>query len=169
MTGMNPIRRIEEMIEPVLVEMGYELVRVRLTGGTRPVLQIMAERADGAGMTVEDCATISQEVSAMLDVEDPIRGTYTLEVSSPGIDRPLTREKDFARFAGFEAKVELHHARDGQRRFRGRIETVEDGNVRIATKDGDIVLPFDEIQHAKLVLTDELLAATAGRTVGVDG
>lgn len=165
---MDPIRRIERIVEPALADMGYELVRVRLSGTTRPTLQIMADRADGSGMTVEDCAEISHAVSAMLDVEDPIRGAYSLEVSSPGIDRPLTRAKDFERFAGFEARVELAHSFEGKRRFHGRIEAFEDGHVRLATTQGEIVLPFDDIQHAKLLLTDELLNAAA-RTAGAEG
>src|SRR3546814_3591833 len=105
---MEIAARIEDMIAPSLAEMGYDLVRVSLTGGAaRMTLQIMAERLDGAGMTVDDCAAISRAVSALLDVEDPIRGAYVLEVSSPGIDRPLTRARDYERFAGYEAKVEL--------------------------------------------------------------
>lgn len=165
---MDPIRRVEKMVEPALADMGYELVRVRLSGTTRPTLQIMADRADGSGMTIEDCAEISHVLSAMLDVEDPIDGAYSLEVSSPGIDRPLTRPKDFERFAGFEAKVELAHPFEGQRRFRGRIEAFEKGNVRLATTQGEIVLPLDDIQHAKLLLTDELLNAAA-RTAEAEG
>lgn len=118
---MEPIRRIEKMIAPALTEMGFALVRIHLSGGARPVLQIMAERGDESGMTVDDCAAISHTVSAILDVEDPISGTYTLEVSSPGIDRPLVRRRDFERFSGFEAKIETHGAIDGRRRFRGRL------------------------------------------------
>jgi len=156
---MEPIRRIETMIEPALAEMGFALVRVRLTGGTRPTLQIMAERSDETGMNVDDCAAISHTVSAILDVEDPISGTYTLEVSSPGIDRPLVRLRDFERFAGFEAKIETQGTIEGQRRFRGRIGGLDGDSVRLATKDGEIVVPFREIQQAKLVLTDDLLAA----------
>ena len=115
------------MIAPALSEMGFSLVRIHLSGGARPVLQIMAERSDESGMTVDDCAAISHTVSAILDVEDPISGTYTLEVSSPGIDRPLVRRRDFERFAGFEAKIETHGAIDGRRRFRGRLAGM-DGN-----------------------------------------
>ncbi len=161
---MEPIRRIEEMIVPALTEMGFALVRVRLSGGARPTLQIMAERSEETGMTVEDCAAISHTVSAILDVEDPLSGAYTLEVSSPGIDRPLVRRRDFERFAGFEAKIETHGAIDGRRRFRGRLAGLEGDLVRLTTKDGDVVLPLDDVHQAKLVLTDDLLAAaqTAG-------
>lgn len=156
---MDPIRRIAKMVEPALADMGYELVRVRMSGTARPTLQIMADRADGTPMTVDDCAEISHVVSAMLDVEDPIEGAYSLEVSSPGIDRPLTRPKDFERFAGHEAKVEMRHAIDGQRRYRGRIVGIDGGNVRLASGEGEVLLPLDDIQDAKLMLTDELLAA----------
>jgi len=161
---MEPIRRIERMIEPALNEMGFTLVRVQLSGGARPNLQIMAERSDDSGMTVDDCAAISHTVSAILDVEDPISGAYTLEVSSPGIDRPLVRHQDFERFAGFEAKIEMRNAIDGRRRFRGRLAGMEGNAVRLTMKDGDVVLPLDDIHQAKLVLTDDLLAAagTAG-------
>jgi len=103
---MDPTVRIEEIVGPSVAAMGYEIVRVELGGDRDRVLQIMAERADGAAMTVEDCAEISRTVSALLDVEDPISGAYTLEVSSPGIDRPLVKARDFERFAGFEARIE---------------------------------------------------------------
>ena len=115
-------QRIAEIVGPSLEAMGYDLVRIRLVGGQpRPTLQVMAERRDEAGMTVDDCAAISRTVSALLDVEDPISGAYMLEVSSPGIDRPLTRPADYDRYQGFEAKLELRQAHDGRRRFRGRI------------------------------------------------
>jgi ribosome maturation factor RimP len=156
---MEPIRRVETLIEPTLTDMGFALVRIRLTGGARPTLQIMAERSDESGMTVDDCAAISHAVSAILDVEDPISGTYTLEVSSPGIDRPLVRPRDFERYAGFEAKIETQGAIGGQRRFRGRLGGLDGDSVRLTTKDGEIVVPIREIQQAKLVLTDDLLAA----------
>ena len=163
---MDPIRRVEQLIGPVLAEMGYDLVRVRMSGTARVTLQIMAERRDRKGMTVEDCADISHAVSALLDVEDPIHGAYTLEVSSPGIDRPLTRLEDFERFVGFEARIELKHAQTGQRRFRGRIASTANGVVRMTTKDGEIAFPFEDVQNAKLVLTDELLAAAAAEAAG---
>ncbi|MDH5410521.1 MAG: ribosome maturation factor RimP, partial [Alphaproteobacteria bacterium] len=103
---MDPVRRVEKMIEPMLVDMGYELVRVQMFGTKRPTLQIMAERTDGAPMNVDHCAEISHAVSAFLEVEDPIRDAYTLEVSSPGIDRPLVKPRDYERFEGYEAKIE---------------------------------------------------------------
>ncbi len=146
--------------------MGYEVVRVQISGGQRSVLQIMAERADGAPMTVEDCADISRSVSALLDVEDPIREAYTLEVSSPGIDRPLTRLKDFERFAGFEARLESRMATDGRKRFKGMLKGVEDGLVCIDTDQGPARLEFDNILRAKLVLTDELIRASQEQQEG---
>jgi ribosome maturation factor RimP len=158
---MNPIRRVEKMIEPALVDMGFDLVRVRIFGSKRPTLQIMAERADGSPMTVDHCADISHAVSALLEVEDPIRDAYTLEVSSPGIDRPLVRPRDFERHTGYEARIEMHGLIDGRRRFQGRILGFADGFVRLNVKDGEVELPIDDVQQAKLVLTDELLAAAA--------
>jgi ribosome maturation factor RimP len=152
------------MIAPSLDGMGYELVRVLLQGQRRPVLQIMAERKDGVHMTVEDCADISRAVSALLDVEDPIQGAYSLEVSSPGIDRPLTRPIDFERFAGYEAKVETARPIDGRKRFSGRLGGIENGIVRLATEQGETEVPFADIHRAKLVLTDELIAASLKST-----
>lgn len=155
-------QRIAEIVGPSLEAMGYDLVRIRLVGGqSRPTLQVMAERRDAAGMTVDDCAAISRTVSALLDVEDPISGAYMLEVSSPGIDRPLTRPADYDRYQGFEAKLELRHAHDGRRRFRGRILGIADGVVRLATETGEAALSYADIETAKLVLTDDLLAAAA--------
>lgn len=156
---MIDTERIAAMIAPSLEAMGYSLVRVSHSGGRRPTLQIMAERRDGVGMTVGDCEEISRHVSALLDVEDPIAGAYTLEVSSPGIDRPLVRAEDYDRFAGFEAKLELAHAIEGRKRFRGRILGREGDTVRLATEQGEVSLPLGDVARAKLVLTDELLAA----------
>jgi ribosome maturation factor RimP len=157
MTGTADIERI---IEPALAAMGYELVRVQLAGGHhRPTLQIMLERTDGRGIAVEDCEAASRAVSALLDVEDPIPGAYHLEVSSPGIDRPLTRTKDFARFVGHVARIELKFPIDGRRRFQGRLVGVKDERVLIATEAGEAALPVADIAKAKLVLTDELIAA----------
>ncbi|MGI9509771.1 MAG: ribosome maturation factor RimP [Geminicoccaceae bacterium] len=147
------------LIEPTLEAMGYELVRVMSTGGRRPTLQVMAERLDRAGMTVDDCADISRAVSAILDVEDPISEAYQLEVSSPGIDRPLIKPGDFERFAGFETRVETDRQIEGQRKFKGQLLGLEDQAVRLALPDGERLIPLDAIRKAKLVLTDELLAA----------
>jgi len=160
---MEKAAQIERMIAPSLAAMGYDIVRVLLTGGQRPTLQVMAERTDGQDMSVDDCAEISRAVSALLDVEDPIAGAYTLEVSSPGIDRPLTRPADFQRFAGFEARVETRQPVEGRKRFRGRLLGLEGDSIWIATPEGEAALPVDDILRAKLVLTDELIAATDKR------
>lgn len=159
---MNPAARIDKLIAPALGEMGYDLVRVRLLGGEPPRLQVMAERRDEVGMTVEDCTEISHLLSALLDAEDPIDDSYLLEVSSPGIDRPLTRLGDFQRFSGFEAKIELQRPMEGRRRFRGRLLGVEEESVLLRMDGQSVVLPFADIGDAKLVLTDDLLAAAAG-------
>lgn len=153
-------QRIATMIAPSLGAMGYELVRVMMQGRQRPVLQIMAERQDGKAMTVEDCADISRQISAVLDVDDPIAGAYSLEVSSPGIDRPLTRPADYNRFAGFEAKLETIEPFDGRKRFRGRLLGLdEQGQVTLTAEEGRWTIPFAAVKSAKLVLTDELIAA----------
>lgn len=153
--------RLEGIVAPTIDSMGYELVRVLLLGKQRLVLQIMAERKDRKSMTVEDCADISRALSAVLDVDDPIAAAYTLEVSSPGIDRPLTRRDDFIRFAGFEAKMDLSRPVDDRKRFRGRLLGLdESGLVRLVDETGEHLLPLEDIQKAKLVMTDELIAAT---------
>jgi ribosome maturation factor RimP len=151
--------RVAALITGPLEGLGYELVRVQLSGGDRPVLQVMAERADRMAMTVEDCADISRSVSALLDAEDPIAGAYTLEVSSPGIDRPLTRPRDFERFAGFEARIETHESIAGRRRFKGRLLGLDDGVVSLAVDADTVRLPIEAIVKARLVLTDDLIAA----------
>jgi ribosome maturation factor RimP len=152
---------ISTMISPSLDAMGYRLVRVAFTGGRRPTLQIMAERRDDAAMTVDDCAEISHSVSALLDVADPIPTEYNLEVSSPGIDRPLISREDFSRYTGYEAKIEVGRMIDGRKRFRGRVLGLTDDAVRVALPDAEVALPFADIVTAKLLLTDELLAAAA--------
>ena len=158
--GMDGTERLLKIIAPTVTAMGYEIVRVQLSGGRRPVLQVMAERVDGAPMTVDDCADISRTVSALLDVEDPISGAYHLEVSSPGIDRPLTRLKDFERYAGFEARIETKALIDGRRRFKGVLKGVSGEAVRVEIEGGALAeLPFGGILRAKLVLTDALIAA----------
>ena len=156
---MDGTERIETVITPTIAAMGYEIVRVHLSGGRRQILQIMADRLDGAPMTVENCADISRTVSALLDVEDPIAGAYVLEVSSPGIDRPLTRLKDFERYSGFEVRIETKAMIDGRRRFRGVLKGVAGDRVRLEVEGGLAELPFDGILRAKLVLNDALLAA----------
>lgn len=156
---MFETRPLTAMIAPSIEAMGYRLVRVTFTGGRRPTLQIMAERRDAVAMTVDDCADISRAVSALLDVADPIPVAYALEVSSPGIDRPLIERDDFVRYAGYDAKIEMNHMIDGRKRFRGRLLGADDGTVRIALDDREVALPLADIVRAKLLLTDELLAA----------
>lgn len=149
-------RRMAQIITPVIEDLGFELVRVRLMSGKESILQIMADRPDG-GVEVDDLAEISTAVSASLDVEDPILDAYTLEVSSPGIDRPLTRLKDFETFEGYEAKLETDELIDGRRRFKGMLAGVEGDEVLINVAEGTIGLKFDWLSDAKLVLTDDLI------------
>lgn len=153
-------RRLAEIIAPVIEDMGFELVRVRLMSGKNTTLQVMAERPDG-GIEVDDCAAISTAISAVLDVEDPILDAYTLEVSSPGIDRPLTRIKDFETFEGYEARIETADLIDGRKRFKGVLAGVEDDEVLINVDEGGetltIGLRFDWLSDAKLILTDDLI------------
>lgn len=154
--------RIADAILPSLGQMGYELVRVQVSGKERPVVQIMADRADGAAFRVEDCEAISHAVGAVLDVADPIRGEWTLEVSSAGIDRPLTRAKDWNRYAGHVAQLELVVPVEGRKRFKGVALGADAEVARLRTEDGiEHSFPRGNIRRAKLVLTDELIAATA--------
>jgi ribosome maturation factor RimP len=148
--------RMAEIITPVIEDMGFELVRVRLMSGKETILQIMADKPDG-GIEVDDLALISQALGAVLDVEDPIIEEYTLEVSSPGIDRPLTRLKDFDMFEGYEAKIETEELIDGRRRFKGMLAGIEGDEVLINVAEGTVGLKFDWLTDAKLVLTDELI------------
>lgn len=163
-TGLEA--RVAHIVEPVAEGLGFRLVRVKLSSLNGATLQIMAERPDGS-MTVEDCETLSRDLSPVLDVEDPIDVAYNLEVSSPGIDRPLVRRSDFERWAGHETKVELARPRDGRKRFRGILRGLEGGDARIelAAKsklDGPetVLLPLADIDEARLVLTDELIRDT---------
>ena len=157
--------RIAHIVEPVISELGYELVRVRITGQNGMTVQIMAERPDGT-MNVEDCEQISRGISPELDVDDPIGRAYHLEVSSPGIDRPLTRAKDFELWAGHEAKIELDVARNGQKRFRGALIGLRGNETGIRMKtanaegEQDVWLALADIADAKLVMTDALIDAT---------
>jgi len=161
-------RTVADIIRPTVEGMGFGLVRVRLMIGSkeRKTLQVMAERPDGT-MEIDDCAELSRAMSAVLDVEDPIDGMYALEVSSPGIDRPLTTLEQFERYVGWEAKIETAELIDGRRRFRGELEGVEDGEVLIRIAEGIIGLNFEWISDAKLVLTDALIEQSLkGRKVG---
>ena len=152
------VQPIEEMIAPSLESMGYEIVRVLFTNTGSPTLQVMAERRDGVGLTAGNCAEMSRAISAILDVEDPIAGHYELEVSSPGIDRPLVRRKDFSAFADHIVKIESVQAIDGRRRFQGKLLGLDGDCVRIEHNRETVALDFDNIQRAKLLLTDELIA-----------
>jgi len=150
------------MVQPTLESMGYELVRVAVLGRERPTVQVMADKADGSQITVSDCEAISHALGAVLDVEDPIPGTWSLEISSAGIDRPLTRVKDWNRFAGHLARAETMMPVDGRRRFSGVALGADDAGARLRLEDGsEILLPLGNIRRAKLVLTDALIAATA--------
>ncbi|MHA1537522.1 MAG: ribosome maturation factor RimP [Alphaproteobacteria bacterium] len=169
MRGSRLTQRIAGIVGPSIEAGGFELVRVQLVSGEPQTLQIMAERLDGGQMNVEHCAEISRLVSALLDVEDPISGAYTLEVSSPGIERPLVKEKDFARFAGYEARLETTAPVDGRRRFRGRLGGIGEAGVRIAVEGETAIVPFDLIDRAKLVMTDELLKAGELSKAGASG
>jgi ribosome maturation factor RimP len=151
---------LEALVAPAVEAAGYRLVRLRLMGGKRKTLQIMAEKPDGT-MDVEDCAGLSRVLSEVLDAADPISDDYTLEVSSPGIDRPLTAPEDFARFAGHEARLELHAPVNGRKRFKGLLIGLDARDVIVDTlgpKETErLRFPFNEIAEAKLVLTDKLI------------
>lgn len=157
----GPAARVAELVEPALSGRGFRLVRVAVSGREGKTVQIMAERPDGT-MTIEDCEAISKEISPLLDVHDPIAGAYRLEVSSPGIDRPLVRPSDFEDWSGHEAKIEVKEPIDGRKRFRGTLEGFEDGEARIEVELGEagkavIGIPMRLIAEARLVLTDELI------------
>ncbi len=160
---MELSEHIQNLIEPAIGEMGFNIVRVRISGKKKLSMQVMVEHQDGQGMMVDDCVAVSRAISALLDVEDPIDAPYTLEVSSPGIDRPLTRRQDFTDWSGHEARIVLTEAIDGQKQFKGELEGI-DGDDLIAIRHPrtqDIAqVPFALIADAKLVLTDKLIAAT---------
>lgn len=152
-------QRLLELLDPVAEAVGYEIVRLRLMGGEHARrLQIMAETPAG-DMNVEDCARLSRAISEVMDAADPISGEYTLEVSSPGVDRPLTRLKDFETYEGLEARLELDRVAEGRKRFRGQLAGVEDGQVAIDLEGEEetALVPFDWIVEAKLILTDQLM------------
>jgi ribosome maturation factor RimP len=175
-TGMAA--RVAAIVEPVLEGLGYRLVRVRLLGaaGGGTTMQIMAERPDGT-FTIDDCEATSRALSPVLDVEDPIVQAYNLEISSPGIDRPLVRAGDFSRWAGYEARIEMAVAQDGRKRFKGIVEGSSEGAARLKRTDvkgdepADVLLPIEEMGEARLILTDELIrealrrAKAAGRAM----
>ncbi|WP_408904032.1 ribosome maturation factor RimP [Rhodopila sp.] len=154
--------KLAAVVAPRLELMGFELVRVAILGRDRLTVQIMADRADGSAITVEDCEQISHDVSAAIDVDDPIPGAWTLEVSSAGIDRPLTRVKDWNRFAGHLARVETHVPLNGRKRFAGIVMGADSDVARLRLDDGqEVAFRHPDIRRAKLVLTDALIEATA--------
>ncbi len=159
---MDVYTQLETIIIPVVDDLGYDLVRLHINLGKMSSIQIMAERKDRERMQVEDCEKISRALSPILDVEDVVKDKYNLEVSSPGIDRPLVRIEDYERFKGFLARVEAAEAIDGRKRFSGIVLGVSDENpdeVVIETEEGKVMIPFAMINKAKLVLTDELIKA----------
>ncbi|MEO6225152.1 MAG: ribosome maturation protein RimP [Sphingomicrobium sp.] len=160
---MADVAGLERMIEPEVTDLGYELVRVCMIGGTSdPTLQIMAERSDTRQLGISDCERISRRLSEVLDLCDPIDGAYRLEVSSPGIDRPLTRPRDYADWTGHEARLTLRDPVDGRKQLSGTLGGIDGDKVAIVTRDGiGRSLPFADIASAKLLLTDKLINATA--------
>ena len=159
---MPPMHPLQNMLEPVVAKLGYELVRVLTIGQKNPTLQIMIDRLDDSNITVDDCATVSRAVSELLDEKDPIDGQYSLEVSSPGLDRPLTKIEHFKRFAGYEVKIETGVEVEGRKRFKGCLgQTDSQNRIHIDMNGTDYAIPFDDINKAKLIITDELLAAAA--------
>lgn len=160
------VKKIEKAIGPMAESMGYEIVRVLLVGegSSKPTLQIMAEKPDGT-MPVDDCGRLSQAVSALLDVENVIDGAYYLELSSPGIDRPLTRLKDFDRYKDNEVRIELDEPVKGQRKFKGMLNGIKGNDILLTPESGDdVAIPFSAVARAKLLLTDELLKKVMNKT-----
>ena len=158
---------VATLVEPVLNDLGFRLVRVQLTGSDSQTLQIMAERPDGS-MSVGDCETVSRQVSPVLDAYDPLTNAYRLEISSPGIDRPLVRPTDFEDWSGFEAKIELKQPVNGRKRYRGILDGFENGEVRVECDLDQVVkqvlgFPMALIGEAKLVLSDDLIRETLRR------
>ena len=151
--------RIENLISPTIKELGFEIVRVEVLGEINPCLQIMADRLDKTDMNVDDCAQISRAVSAIMDVEDPITNAYTLEVSSPGMDRPLVKREHFKRFSGSEIRLEIRGRGDEQRRYRGNLKGIKGDDVVLLVKGEEILIPFVDVQKAKIVITGALIAA----------
>jgi ribosome maturation factor RimP len=156
------VERVKSRIKLTIESMGYDIIRVKVAGNEVLVLQIMVERQDEKQLDVEDCASVSRAISALMDVDDPIDDAYTLEVSSPGLDRPLVRPKDFDRFAGYEARVEAERLINGQKIFIGRLIGLEENMVKISVDDTVMEVPFVDIKRAKLLLTDELIARAEG-------
>ena len=157
---MERLRRLEDDIAPTLEAMGFAVVRaVLLHQGAKRTVQIMAEHSDGSNVNIEDCAEISRTLSAVFDVKDPVTGPYVLEISSPGIDRPLTRRTDFERFAGFDAKLETKMPIEGRKRFSGVLDGIGENDViRMTVEEGPVEIAFADVDKAKLIMTDALMA-----------
>jgi ribosome maturation factor RimP len=156
---MSEKLKIEELITPTINSLGYDLVRVQILDEGIKTLQIMVDRLDEANLTIDDCSIISKEISVIVEINDPIGENYSLEVSSPGIDRPLLRFKDFEKYAGFHARVDMNIALEGRKKFKGKLTGIEGNNIRIKVKEETYLLPFNKIEKAKLTLTQELLDA----------
>ena len=154
--------QVARIIRPTVESMGFDIVQVQISGRQRLRLQILAERQDGKAIVVDDCATISRAISALLDVEDPIHDSYILEVSSPGVDRPLVKHEDYQRFSGYEARIEMSCLIGNRKKFKGRFLGIEGDTVRIRVDGKSVDLPYRDIFRAKLMLTDDLLAASKG-------
>ena len=151
------VKKIERTITPIVESMGFEIVRVLLIGSGKPTLQIMAERPEG-GITIDECGKLSQAISVILDVENTLEdSSYYLEVGSPGIDRPLTRLKDFDRYAGQEVRMEIEPALEGRKRFRGKLQGTKGELVLLATEEGEKQIPFSSIEKAKLFVPEEII------------
>jgi len=162
-TGLEA--RIADLVAPSLDSLGYELVRVAIMGRDRPTVQLMIDRTDGEAIGIEDCEAVSHHIGAVIDVADPMRTAWTLEVSSPGIDRPLTRRKDWNRFSGHQARVELEVPEQGRRRVTGVVLGAEQEMARLRLDDGsEMAVRLDNVRRAKLLLTEALLAATRTET-----
>jgi ribosome maturation factor RimP len=167
---LSPVeQQLDDLTRPTIDDMGFEIVRIRLRDIMgRRTLQYMIERKDGAALHVDDCSDVSHAVSALLDVEDPIEGMYDLEVSSPGIDRPLTRKKDFESFAGLEIKLETVMPINGRKRYRGKLVGVDGENTIVNVDGTDYSIPLDKVGDAKLVLNDELIKAYQARPTAIE-
>lgn len=151
---------LQDLLEPVIEGLGYELVRILTIGQKNPTLQIMIDRKDGQDINVDDCATVSRKISEVMDEKDPIEDQYSLEVSSPGLDRPLTKVDHFKRFLGYETKIETGVEVFGRKRFKGKTLAVDDkNNIKLEMDGQEYDIPFEDINKAKIVLTDELLAS----------
>lgn len=157
---MQVKHQLQDLLEPIIEGLGYELVRIMTIGQKNPTLQIMIDRKDGTDINVDDCASVSRAISEVMDEKDPIEDQYSLEVSSPGLDRPLTKLEHFKKFLGYETKIETGAEVMGRKRFKGKtVQVDEKENISLEMEGQVYVIPFAEINKAKIVLTDELLAA----------